>query len=115
MHLNTAQRIVALRAMVEKLLQEGITLLALSVDDHHFHLLARFPGRHPRRWVGRAKMHAAMLLRETGLRGGVWARGLRALPIRDRAHQVNVFRYITEHGTRAAVVWTYRDRLPERE
>jgi REP element-mobilizing transposase RayT len=103
---------VAALAMVSKLLADGIELVALSVDDHHFHLLARFPDHSPRRWVGRAKMHASMLLRDWGLKGGVWARGCRALPVADRGHQVNANKYIVMHRRSGAAVWTFRDPPP---
>jgi hypothetical protein len=89
-HLDARQRRVAAGGLVTKLLDDGVQVIVLSVDDHHFHLLARFPDHQVRRWVGRAKMHSAMLLRDCGLKGGVWAVRCRALPIADRAHQLNV-------------------------
>jgi hypothetical protein len=113
-HLDPGQQRAAAEALVTKLVDDGIQVLALTVDDHHFHLLARFPDHKPRHWIGRAKMHAAMLLRDHGLKGGVWARSFRALPVNDRAHQVNVFRYIVGHRQRSAIVWTFRDPRPER-
>jgi hypothetical protein len=33
--------------------------------------------------------------------------------VRDRKHQVKVFRYIVAHRTRGASVWTFRDPIPE--
>ena len=111
-HLNGSQREVAARAMLDKLRRDGIDVIAISVDDHHFHVLLPCPDHRPRQWLGRAKMHASMELRELGLHGQVWARGCRALPIRDRGHQVNTFDYIVDHRRREAAVWTFRDLRP---
>lgn len=108
--LDASQRTIAANEMVSRLLRDGIELLALAVDDHHFHALGRFPDHRPKHWMGRAKMHASMELREHGLPGTVWARGSRALPIKDRSHQLNVFRYIARHENRKAAVWTFRKR-----
>lgn len=42
-HLSGAARKLACRVMVESLRRDGVEVIALCVDDHHFHLLARFP------------------------------------------------------------------------
>lgn len=110
--LNTEQRHVAVRCIVEKLSGDGVEIVAVAVDDHHFHLLARFRDHRPRHWVGRAKMHASMGLRALGLLGRVWAAECRTLPIADRKHQVNVFEYIAGHRRKGAIVWTFRDAVP---
>ncbi|MCG8406096.1 MAG: hypothetical protein MI923_12940 [Phycisphaerales bacterium] len=109
-HLDRGQRRVATDAMVARLLQDRIEVLALAVDDHHFHILVRCPDHRPRHWVGRAKKQASDLLSEHGLAGQVWARGCRALPITDRKHQVNVFGYVERHARDGAAVWTFRER-----
>jgi len=75
--------------------------------------LAKFLDHRPKHWIGRAKMHASMLLRDHGLPGKVWASGCRTLPIRDRAHQVNTFAYIARHSRQDAIVWTFRDEAPK--
>lgn len=113
-HLSPSARRLACDTMVETLAFHGIELLVLCVDDHHFHLLARVPDHRPRAWVGLAKKRSARTLSEAGLcePGGVWAVRSRALPIRDRAHQLNVFRYIARHAARGACVWTFRNRKP---
>ena len=112
-HLNAEQRQVALSALVDKLQTDPVELLALAIDDHHFHLLARFRDHRPKHWVGRAKMNASMLLRDVGLPGKVWAVGCRTLPIRDRSHQLNAFDYILNHRRQGATVWTFRDTIPQ--
>jgi hypothetical protein len=112
-HLTVIQRRIAADAIVEKMSADEIEVVALSVDDHHFHILARFRDHRPKHWVGRAKMHLSMILRDNGVHGGVWAAGCRALPIRDRRHQLNVFNYIMKHRVRGAAVWTFRDVPPK--
>jgi hypothetical protein len=107
--LNPRQREVAVQTFAEKLLGDEVELLVLAINDHHFHLLARFRDRQPKHWIGRAKMHASMLLRDHDLPGRVWAAGCRTLPICDRKHQLNVFNYIARHRRQGASVWTFRD------
>ncbi len=61
---------VASAAIIDKLESDGVQVLALSLDGHHLHLLAKFVGEQPRHWVGRAKKHASHVLRRQGLRTG---------------------------------------------
>ena len=109
--LDSEQRRVAGRAMVQRLLETDVELLALSVDTVHYHILARFPDTRVRWWVGRAKKNASFLLRIHGLPGTVWARKCRALPLTSRSHQQNVFRYIAKHADKGAWTWTFREGL----
>ncbi|HDZ20524.1 hypothetical protein LCGC14_0162870 [marine sediment metagenome] len=104
--LNVDQRRIAGEALVEMLLKQEVEVLALSVDAVHFHLLARFGDLPARAVVGRAKKHATFTLQRGGHRRRVWGKRARVLPIKDRAHQVNVFRYILSHATSGA--WTWR-------
>lgn len=60
----------------------------------------------PRHLLGMAKKHAAFALREHGLVGGAWATRSKIEPIRSRAHQLSVVRYIREHEAEGAVVWS---------
>lgn len=110
--LDRSQRGIACREMAAKMLALHIELIALAVDDHHYHILARFPDHRPRLWVGRAKYHSSMVLRGAKSHARIWASGCRALPIRDRAHQRNAFNYIIRHRMRGAAVWTFRDPIP---
>jgi hypothetical protein len=97
----------ALDAMLEAFRHHHIELAALSVDDHHFHTLARVPDHLPRKWAGIAKKESARALSSAGLvaPGGVWAVRTHCKPITDRAHQVEVARYIADHRARGAAVW----------
>ena len=114
-HLDKEQRRIAADAIVTKLLKDSIDVIAVSVDDHHFHLLARFPDHRPRHWIGRAKKHASELLTNFQLKGRVWAQGCRSLPITDRHHQINTYEYIIGHRKQGAGVWTFRDPNPNLE
>jgi len=105
--LSVEARRVALSAFVGALEFHDIDVVICAVDDHHFHLLARFGDRRPRRWVGIAKKESARAVSREGLAeaGGVWAVRCRCGPIRDRAHQVAVAGYIEAHAEAGAVVW----------
>lgn len=124
-HLSAEARHIACRVMVESLRRHAAEVIALCVDDHHFHLLVRFPesaDRDPatarkdgntslaiaRHCVGIAKKDSARALSDGGLvsPGGVRATRARCLPVRDRVHQLNVFRYIQGHAKCGAAVWT---------
>ncbi|HUT57985.1 MAG TPA: hypothetical protein VNA25_09075, partial [Phycisphaerae bacterium] len=95
--LTPEQRRIAGQALAEKLAEMGIEVLVLSVDAVHYHFLARFADGQIRWRVGRAKKHASHVLSRHGLPGTVWAKRCRALPVRDRRHQLNAFEYIRSH------------------
>ena len=113
--LTPAQQATACSAMVQKLLEDHIEVIALSVGSKHYHILARFPDARVRHWVGLAKKHSSHVLREFGLPGRIWARKCRALPIRDRSHQLNTFNYIIAHRKQSSCIWTFRDGLLDTE
>lgn len=97
-------------AIAEKLRQDNIEVLIVSVDGKHIHVLARFPDHNPRHWIGRAKKHASHSVRQQGLRteeGGLFAKRCHPEPIEDREHEVNVFGYIFDHIERGARVWRF--------
>ena len=105
------QRRIGGQALVEKLLELEVELLDLSLNDVHYHLLARFPDKRIRWWVGLAKKHASWALSADGLKGTVWGRKCHPTPIGDREHQLNVFDYIKDHVKQGAWVWTFREGL----
>lgn len=111
-HLTREQRIRVCHAMVTKLLDDEVEVIVCAVDDHHFHILAKFPDHKPRHWIGRAKMHSSMVLRGNKPQSKLWAVRFRALPVHDRQHQVNVFNYIRKHEKKGAAVWTFREANP---
>jgi REP element-mobilizing transposase RayT len=103
-------RAFVVQAIVDKLQLNGVEVLIASVDAKHLHLLARFSDHQTRHWIGVAKKHVSLLLRQEGLRedaGGLWAKRSRAEPIKDRGHQLSTFRYISAHASRGAALWRF--------
>jgi hypothetical protein len=129
-HLAPDARRCASAELVASLTHQGIEVIVCAVDDHHFHILARFvlpppkpTGSNPwastrnqpiythiRHVVGLAKSRAARALSSQGLvpEGGVFGERFKITPIADRAHQINVFRSIREHDERGASVCSRR-------
>jgi hypothetical protein len=131
-HLSVEARQVACRAMLESLHHQRIEVAAISVDDHHYHILARFPipaserttrprGSNPwtssrrdgnthlayvRHVVGLAKSRSARAISESNLvaPGGVWAIRFKVTPVSDQSHFANVERYVLDHARRGATV-----------
>ena len=97
---------VAMRDKLEKL---GAVVACLSISAKHGHLLVKLPPSQTRLWVGHAKRHAWFELRETGWSRKLWAERPKFIPIRDRAHQLNVYRYILRHAHEGAYVWKHSD------
>ncbi len=95
---------------VEVLCGQEIEVIAIAIDDHHFHTLARFPDSKPRHYIGLAKKTSAYKLAQAKYtdKGGVWATRSLCRPIIDRAHQVNTMRYILNHRDSGAAVWDFR-------
>ncbi len=116
-HLNRHARRLACSEMLASLQRHRVKVVAVSVDDHHFHILARFvpmDAETPRsvttsirKLVGIAKKDSARALSNRDLvrSGGLWAARFRILAITSRSHQVNVARYIADHARRGAAVW----------
>jgi len=97
-------------AVAERLLQDSIQVLIVSVDACHLHVLARFPDHHPRHWIGLAKKHTSHSSRQQGLRdqpGGLWAKRCEAKPSADREHQLSAFNYIFDHHKRGGKLWRF--------
>lgn len=109
--LSPGQQRIAVEALIEKLTELEIVVLAASVDAVHYHLLGRFGDGRVRGPVGRAKQHAWHLLNRQQLAGRAWAKKCRAPPIADRQHQVNAFNYIVSHKEAGACVWTFREGI----
>ncbi len=120
--LTAELRRVALIGLVLTLLGDGIEVLIASLDDHHLHVLARFRDHETRRRLGWAKFYATKRVKEAlaamQTRGnavgfelqldvgdGIWAKGTKAEPVRDRAHQLNAVPYIYDHVRRGAVAY----------
>jgi hypothetical protein len=95
----------------DRLEQEGAQVLCVAVGWQHAHALAKMPPPPiPRYWVGLAKRHVTFRLHDLGWRGEVWGKRGKNVPVRDRKHQLNVFRYILRHAEQGAWVWDFRTR-----
>jgi hypothetical protein len=123
--LDWPERMAVCRQIHEVLARHDVEVVQLCVSATHFHVLCRFepvdpgiaiPGledggasvnRKPRHLIGIAKKESARALSASGARpeGGIWAVRSKCKPIRDRAHQVRVARYIYAHYKRGAAVW----------
>jgi NAD(P)-dependent dehydrogenase (short-subunit alcohol dehydrogenase family) len=97
-------------ALRERLTNLGATVICVAVAGRHAHLLAKIPSEFTRHWTGLAKRHACYVLRDTGWSGkSLWGKRGKWLPIRDRAHQLNVYRYILRHRGQGAWTWGVTD------
>jgi REP element-mobilizing transposase RayT len=105
--LSPRARVLARDTIVEALQHHRIEVIVCAVDDHHYHILARFEDDKPRKWVGIAKERSSKAVANAGLAtaGGVWAVRCHCKPILNRAHQLEVVRYIPEHVEQGAALW----------
>lgn len=111
--LSLEMRRIVLEAVVQGLMDQGIQVVVASMDDHHLHALARVRDHDPRRHMAIAKHYATKCAKAHRLAvglgmklgEGIWGKRSKAVPVRDRAHQLQIVRYILEHETRGAVTW----------
>jgi hypothetical protein len=100
------QRTLVGAALRNKLQKLGALVLCVSVSGQHAHILAKLPAGKARAWLGKAKCHAWFELRDQCIWvGQMWGKRGKELEVRDRAHQLNVYRYILRHLTEGAWVW----------
>ena len=95
--LTVAQRAAACNAMVEKLIEYGVRVIALSVGAKHYHILAQFPDTRVRHWVGLAKKHASHILSEFGLPGACGRESVGLCPlsiVHIRSIRLNTYSHI---------------------
>jgi hypothetical protein len=95
-------------------LQElGAFVLCLAQGGQHLHVLAKLPlGVDARIWMGLAKKHSAFEAKAQGWRGKLWGKRGKEKQVRDRAHQLNVYRYILKHANEGAWVWVWKRDKP---
>ncbi|QNN21053.1 hypothetical protein HED60_01800 [Planctomycetales bacterium ZRK34] len=127
--LSPRQRHMVCHAMIDRLHEDHVEVVALAIAVNHFHLLARFPllesiarkryarslirdGRDPapRHYLGLARKHASHKLRDAKLKpeGPLWGVRPKFDPVRDRPHQLNVAHYIENHVREGAAVFHLR-------
>jgi len=107
--LSPERRRIAGQAMVQRLADLHVEVLAFSLDAVHFHALCRFPNAPARELLGKAKKHAYHRLCAAGHEGKLWAKRPRVQPIDGRDHQVRVYHYILEHRDVGAWVWSFKE------
>jgi hypothetical protein len=96
-------------AMRGRLQGLGGLVIAVSIAAEHIHILAKMLACQARGWIGLAKKHAWFELRNRGWQGKLWGKRSQNVIVRDRGHQLNVFDYISRHGTQGAWVWKWGD------
>jgi len=106
--LPPARRELVGRALHRELTRLGAWVLIVAVVGSHVHVLAKLAPGKARDFAGRAKREATSALRAVGWSGRVWGVRSRAVAIRDRAHQVNVYRYIAAHEAEGAWIGIWK-------
>jgi hypothetical protein len=96
------------QALVNRFQTLGGFVLCAAMARQHGHLLVKLPRRTERAWTGLAKKHAWFVAREAGWRTKLWGVRSRPIPVRDRAHHRNVYRYILDHAKEGAWVWKWK-------
>lgn len=93
-------------AVRDRLVDQSVFVLCLSMSGQHSHCLAKVPdGLEPRIVMGRAKKHSAFEAKEAGFEGKLWGKRGKELRIRNRAHQLSAYRYILRHEEEGAWIW----------
>ncbi len=104
--LTVLQREIVGKAVRDRLIDEGALLVCISMSAQHLHALAKMPIGEARHRMGAAKRHAWFVLHDQRWSGRLWGKRCKALPVRDRAHQLAVYHYILRHRTQGAWVWS---------
>ena len=92
----------------------NLSILAISVGPTHAHLQVQLENNYRKalQYTGKIKQAASHAVREV-LPGTLWARGGKPIAIRDREHQIQVYRYIQTHAKHGDWVWTFQDKLKD--
>lgn len=101
--LSDVERDAAVRAIAERLADPPTDLLIVACAVTHAHMLFRADQTDAARSIARAKHLAALRIGRGA--GSLWARGAGIDRVRDRAHQLALYRYIAAHARRGASVW----------
>ena len=98
--------------IIAKLKELGHRVLAISVSATHSHWLVELPDSISsiRRIVGQCKTASSHAIREH-LPGRVWGRYGGFKKVKDKAHHLNVYRYILNQ--KDAWFWSYKDEENE--
>ena len=63
--------------------------------------------------MGLAKKHATFEARSCGWQGKLWGRRGKEVRVKDRGHQLQVYRYILAHAAQGAWVWDWMQESRE--
>jgi len=98
------------RAILDKINTQNHTVLSICVGSNHTHVLTKLPNDRTlvKKLVGSWKQAASHRIR-LEIPGKVWASGCDPIPIRDRTHQIQTYRYILRHECEGAWVWSFSD------
>ncbi len=107
--LSSAHQAIVGAALRERLEGLAALVVCVAVSSRHAHLLAKMPRDEVSNWTGAAKRHAWFVMRDNGWQGKLWGKRSKPVYVRDREHQLNVFRYIVEHESVGAWVWKWQD------
>lgn len=110
---SSRERKIVLRAMHERIFSFGNLVAIVAVNGRHAHLLIKLPPAETRHRVGMIKRHVTFTLKNAGWVGPVWAGGAKFVPINDRRHQMNAYKYIADHVEEGGVVWKHGEPPPK--
>ncbi len=96
-------------AVVKKCGKSDTPVLAVSVGATHAHVLVELRNDYEwaKEYTRRLKVASSHAIRGR-MPGNIWARGGKPIAVRDRAHQLRVYRYILEHTRHGDWVWDFR-------
>lgn len=112
--LTPMQRQFACDALAAALHEQEVEIIAFCVGAKHWHGLLRFrdPEKHcgqdrdARVLIGFAKGKTARAMSRAVIiePGGVWGKKCRVRPVRNRAHHLNIVKYILVHEKKGAAI-----------
>jgi len=108
---------IAIHAIVDCLLNDHVQVMVAALDDHHLHLVGKFPDHQPRVRLGWAKLAATRSVKswlenhpqpdlELATGEGLWGKRSAIRPIKGRAHQLRAIDYVADHEDEGATVWS---------
>ena len=113
--LTPPQREITCFALRDRIAQEGL-IVCVAMGGRHGHLLVKGDPARVKWFVGLGKKHAWYELKAAGMPiRSMWADGCGVKPVRDRAHQMNVYRYLVRHRREGAFVWAVHEDAEWRE
>lgn len=97
----------------KRIVMQDAFVLCLAVSAQHLHVLTKLRMSVKTRDVmGLAKKHAIIEAKNIGWQGKLWGLRGKEVRVKDRDHQLQVYRYILAHEAQGAWTW---DWMQERE